>query len=627
MQVDASALTNANADSLATPQPFPSPSLDSVQSSIPAVPVSEPLPQSSNDTAVMLPAVQVLLAYLEQEGVDTIFGIPGGPLMPFFEGIFDRGKIRPIITKHEEGASFMADGYARVSGRLGVCCATTGPGATNALTGVACAYRDSVPILLVTAQVALSAFGKGAAQESSPLGIDIVDMYRDVTKASVMLMAPEKMADITRHLLRTGLTGRPGPIHLSLPADMMKKEVPVDVRSPLHYRSPPELFDRRSVKEAAKLLLQARNPVLLAGYGVHVGRAYKELRSLAERLAIPVATTQKGKGVFPEDHRLSLGVFGFAGSPQSDAVLLSEKTDLLLGVGTGFGELATHAWDKRVGANRRILQIDVDPNEIGKNYSVDVSLVGNSKHVLKELFYQLERETRWAEPLPDVLRREEELMEMKANTPRFLEAHKMEDDAVPLYPQRVIAEMQKALPRDSILFVDIGNVMSWALHYYKVLEPGGFFINMGFGSMGHAVAGAIGGKMAAPDRPVVALVGDGAFAMNGLEVHTAVENNIPVIWVVMNNGGHGMVHLGESMQFKGKFSTSIFKRPLNVAAIAEAVGALSFRVEKAGETEAAIRTALRSGRPSVIDVQIYRDCIPPMGMRLATLERFFSRPK
>jgi acetolactate synthase-1/2/3 large subunit len=627
MQADATSLVNANAEITAEPVLSPAPPPVPESPSVSPVPVSEPLPNSSNVPVTTLPAVQVLLAYLEQEGVDTIFGIPGGPLMPFFEGIFDRGKIRPIIAKHEEGASFMADGYARVSGRLGVCCATTGPGATNALTGVACAYRDSVPILLVTAQVALSAFGKGAAQESSPLGIDIVDMYRDVTKASVMLMTPEKISDITRHLLRTGLTGRPGPIHLSLPADMMKREAIADIRNPSHYRSPPELFDRRSVKEAAKLLVQARNPVILAGYGVHVGRAYDELRTLAERLAIPVATTQKGKGVFPEDHLLSLGVFGFAGSPQSDAVLLSEKTDLLLGVGTGFGELATHAWDQRLGANRKILQIDVDPNEIGKNYSVDVSLVGNSKHVLKELSFQLEREARWIETPPDLVRRKEELRVMKESIPRYLEAHKMEDDAAPLYPQRVIAEMQRALPRDTILFVDIGNVMSWALHYYKVLEPGGFFINMGFGSMGHGVAAAIGGKVAAKDRPVVALVGDAAFAMNGLEVHTAVENDIPVIWVVMNNGGHGMVHLGESMQFKGKFSTSIFKHPLNVAAIAEAVGALSFRVERAGETEAAIRKALQSGRPSVIDVQIYRDCIPPMGMRMATLERFFSRPK
>lgn len=585
------------------------------------IPLLPPIAESIPDT---LPAVQVLLAYLEQEGVDTIFGIPGGPLMPLFEGIFERGKIRPIIAKHEEGAAFMADGYARVSGRLGVCCATTGPGATNALTGIACAYRDSVPVMIITAQVALSAFGKGAAQESSPLGIDIVDMFKDVTKASVMLMTPEKVADITRHLLRTGLTGRPGPIHLSLPADMMKTNVPVDIRSPSQYRTPPELFDRRSVKEAAKLILRAEHPVILAGYGVHLGRAYDELKTLAERLKIPVATTQKGKGVFPEDHILSLGVFGFAGSPQADAMILSEKTDLLLAVGTGFGELCTHAWDPRVGANRQILQIDVDPREIGKNYPVDVSLVGNALHVLRELNYQIERDIRWMDHEIDYGQRLAVLRGMKASTPRFLDAKKMTDDALPLFPQRVIAEIQRALPSDAILFVDIGNVMAWALHYFVCREPGGFFINMGFGSMGHGVAAAIGGKMAAKDRAVVALVGDGSFAMNGMEVHTAVENNIPVIWVVMNNGGHGMVHLGEKMQFKGKFNTSIFKHPLNVAQIAEAVGAQSFRVERAGETEVALLKALQSGRPTVIDVRICPDTSPPMGMRMATLERFFT---
>jgi acetolactate synthase I/II/III large subunit len=267
-------------------------------------------------------AIELLLRYLEGEGVTHIFGIPGGPLMPLYEALFDRRRIRPILTRHEEGAAFMADGYARVSGRLGLCCTTTGPGATNALTGLACAYRDSVPILILTAQIATSAFGKGAAQESSPLGIDIVDLYKTTTKASVMLVSPEKMADMARHLLRTAFSGRPGPIHLSLPADMVKSPVPIDIRLPVEYRPQSEHFDRKSVKEAAKRLIRARRPVILAGYGVHLSRAYAELRSLAEKLRIPVATTPKAKGVFPEDHVLSLGVFGLAGSPQADAILL-----------------------------------------------------------------------------------------------------------------------------------------------------------------------------------------------------------------------------------------------------------------------------------------------------------------
>lgn len=571
-------------------------------------------------------AVAHLLRYLEGEGVDCVFGIPGGPLMPLYEAIFDRSKIRPIITKHEEGAAFMADGYARVSGRLGVCCTTTGPGATNALTGIAVAARDSVPVLLLTAQVATSAFGKGAAQESSPFGIDIVDLYKPATKASVMLVSPEKMPDIVRHLLRTALSGRPGPVHLSMPADMMKQSVREEVRFPKEYRTHSDQFDRRSVKEAAKHIMRARRPAILAGYGIHLSRAYDELRVLAEKFCIPVATTPKGKGVFPEDHLLSLGVFGMAGSPQADAVLLSEDTDVLLAVGTSLGEAATHAWDPRLVRGKTLMQIDVDPREIGKNYPVKVGLVGDAKQVLTELKHQIKRDSQWfdrganGEP-----RRLGDLRVLKAMHSRVVRPEGMNEASIPLNPQRVIGEMRRALPDDAILFVDIGNVMAWALHYYTVREPGTFFLNMGFGSMGHAVAGAVGGKLAAPDRPVVALAGDAAFAMNGMEVHTAVEHDIPVIWVVMNNGGHGMVHLGETRQFNGKFNTAMFKQPLDIAKMASAMGALSLHVEKPGGVELAISQALEANKPCVIEVAVDPEAVPPTGVRLETLERFFNK--
>ncbi|MBI4397098.1 MAG: thiamine pyrophosphate-binding protein [Elusimicrobia bacterium] len=578
-----------------------------------------------NKATRQLTAVQLLLRYLEAEGVGHIFGIPGGPLMPLYEAIFDFGKIRPILAKHEEGAAFMADGYSRVGGRLGVCCTTTGPGATNALTGIACAYRDSVPILILTAQIATAAFGKGAAQESSPLGIDIVDLYKTVSKASVMLVSPEKMGDMIRHLLRTGLTGRPGPIHLSLPADMMKRFVPGEIRTPSQYRPQTEIFDRKSVKESAKLLLRAKRPAILAGYGVHLSKAYQELRTLAERLKLPVATTPKAKGVFPEDHILSVGVFGLAGSPQADAVLLSEETDLLLTIGTSLGEASTHAWDPRLIQGKSLLQIDVDPREIGKNYPVNVGLVGDARQVLLELNFQVERDARWLENAMDHGERLAALRALKAIHPRFAERKSLLDESVPLKPQRVIYEMRRALPDNAILFVDIGNVMAWALHYFTVREPGTFFLNMGFGSMGHGMAAAIGGKLAAPERPVVALVGDGAFAMNGMEVHTAVENDIPVIWVVQNNGGHGMVHVGETIQFKGKFNTSLFKHPLDVAKIGEAMGALAIRVERPGELEEAIKKALEAERPTVIDVIVDPEAIPPTAIRIETLERFFNR--
>jgi len=578
--------------------------------------------QASRDTAVGL-----LLKYLEAEGADCIFGIPGGPLMPLYEAIFDSGKIRPIITKHEEGAAFMADGYARVSGRLGLCCTTTGPGATNALTGIACAKRDSVPVMLLTAQVATAAFGKGAAQESSPLGIDIVDIYKAVTKASLMLVAPGKIADTTRHLLRTALTGRPGPVHLSIPADMMKRPAAGELWRAEQYRARAELFDRRSVREAAGLLLRARRPAILAGYGVHLSRGYQQLKNLAERLNIPVATTPKAKGVFPEDHGLSLGVFGLAGSPQADAALLSAQTDLLLVVGSSLGEASTHAWDPRLAAGRSLLQIDADSMEIGKNYPVQVGLVGDAKRVMMEIGFELEREIQRMDPAPDLGARLDAVRELKTTHPRCIDAASMDDESFPLKPQRVIAELRRALPDEAILFVDIGNVMAWALHYFEARRPGTFFINMGFGSMGHGAAAAIGGKLAAPRRPVVALVGDGAFAMNGMEVHTAVENGIPVIWVVQNNGGHGMVHLGETMQFKGKFNTALFSHPIDVLKTAQSLGALAFKAERPGEVENFVRMGLAANRPTVIDARVDMKAYPPAAVRLETLERFFNKDR
>lgn len=587
-------------------------------------PSTEAAVQPVQTPAPTIPAIQLLLKYLEAEGVDCMFGIPGGPLMPLYEALFERGKIRPIISKHEEGAAFMADGYARVSGRLGVCCTTTGPGATNALTGLAVAYRDSVPMMIITAQIAIAAFGKGAAQESSPLGIDIVDLYKNVTKASIMLMAPEKMGDMTRHLLRTGLSGRPGPVHFSLPADMMKRPVPIDFRPPAQYRSAAEHFDRRSVREAAKILLKAKRPAILAGYGVHLSRCYSELKQLAERMRIPVATTPKAKGVFPENHLLSLGVFGLGGSPRADEMILSPDTDVLLAIGTSFGEAATHAWDPRVAQGKTLLQIDIDPREVGKNYPVNVSLIGDARQVVVELNYQLERDTRWLEEPFDAGNRLAHVRAVKAMHDQYADAKKMEDMSSPLKPQRVIAEMRKALADDAILFVDIGNVMAWALHYFEVREPGTFFINMGMGSMGHAVAGVVGGKLAAPMRQVVALVGDGAFAMNGMEVLTAVENDIPVVWVVINNGGHGMVHMGETIQFKGKFNTGLFNKPLKIAEMATAMGALSFRAEKPGDTERMLTAALASNRPAVVEIMVDQKECPPTAIRIETLEKFFN---
>ncbi|OGS08531.1 MAG: hypothetical protein A2270_11090 [Elusimicrobia bacterium RIFOXYA12_FULL_51_18] len=567
-------------------------------------------------------AAKLLMGYLKQEGVDYIFGIPGAPLMPLYEALFETGWITPILAKHEEGAAFMADGYARVSGKLGVCCATTGPGATNLITGVACAYADSIPMLVLTAQVAISSFGKGAVQESTYHGIDVVDMFKSVTKSSVMVPSAEKMSDVLRASLRIALSGRKGPVHINLPADFMKKNVNARMVHPEQYRVTACQFDRDAIREASKQLIHAKRPAILAGHGVNLAGAQEELRRLSERLNIPVATSPKAKGAFPENHIYSMGVLGFGASMRAEKYFLSGEVDVLLAVGTSLGESVTCGWDPRLEPSKALIQIDIDPREIGKNYPAARGILGDAKVALNELNYQVERDLRWIDKndRPDG----KWIEEFKNSIPRFDDPEKIISEDIPLKPQRIIKELRDALPDDAVLFVDIGTVMFWALQYFPVCEPGTFFLNLGHGSMGHAVAGCIGGRLARPDKPVVALVGDAAFAMNGMEVHTAVEMDIPVIWVVLNNGGHGLVYHGERLQFGGKFTSGIFKRRLNAAEIGRSLGAEPFEVNRPGELTSCLKAAMKSGRPCVINVNSDRDEAPPMGDRVKVLHKTFA---
>lgn len=566
----------------------------------------------------ILPAIHVLLRYLEGEGVDTIFGIPGGPITPLYEALYDRKKIRHVLAKHEQGAAAMADGYARVRGSLGVCCTTTGPGATNALTGIASAYADSIPVLILTAQVATRAFGKGAIQESTTYGVDLVKMFEPVTRLSVMLPTAERMPDLMKRALRAALSGRPGPVHLSLPADLVSQPIPY-VRYPWqHYRPHSETFDREAVEEAARLLVEAESPCILAGHGVTLSSAWEELLKLAERLRIPVATTPKAKGVFPEDHPLSLGVFGFAGHPRADGYLLSGRVDVLLAVGTSLGEFQTQAWHPRLQPSVGFIQVDLDPNEIGKNYSADVGITGDARATLQALHDRVDQTFKGAlqgDPLERI----------RAEIPRHVGAELMSSDGVPLKPQRVIAEMQALLPESTLLFVDTGNCITWAGHYYEVRRPVSYFQAMGFAAMGHGFASSIGGKVAAPGRPVVALGGDGAFAMSGMEIHTAVEHGIPVIWIVLNNGGHGMVYHGDRILMNRRLDSSTFRTGLDVYGVARSLGARAFQVDSPEAFRGALRDALGSGEPCVIDTRIDPEEVPhALRDRVATLKKFFS---
>lgn len=570
-------------------------------------------------------ASNLLLKYLESEGVKYIFGVPGAPLMPIYHAMYEAdSRIKPIIAKHEEGAAFMADGFARVSGRIGVCCGTTGPGTTNLITGIAASYSDSIPILVLTAQVATTVFGKGAVQEST--GEDrcfaAADIFKQITKNSLMVFSAENLSFIIRKALRAALNPRMGPVHLSLPPDIMRKEVSTKDVLLESYKVETSFFDREKIKEAAGLILRAKKPVLLVGFGVILSEAAKEVIDLADLLSIPVATTPQGKGSFPEDHPLSIGVFGLAGTKTSSVMILENpEVDLLLSIGMSFDEWGTNAWDPRLKGEKILVQIDIDPSQIGKNYSVNLGLVGDAKTVLRELWFEVQRQIKETKYVP--LRSVEEITSFKTKYPLFNEIEKMDSDEFPIKPQRLISDLRKTLPRDCNFFIDAGNNMVWSIHYLQVFYPRSFNTTLRFSPMGYSIPAAIGGKLAAPEKPVVAICGDGGFMMHGLEVATAVNYGIPVIWVVLNDSRMNMIYQGEQLQNKKGLENYCFK-PVNIAKVAEGMGALGIRVEKPNEIIPAIHEALSANRPTVLDVLIDPDEISPIKERILAIQKFMK---
>jgi acetolactate synthase-1/2/3 large subunit len=595
-------------------------------------------------------AADLLLKYLEQFGVKHIFGIPGGALEPLYAAIERNKNIEAVLTKHEQGAAFMADGYARVSRSLGVCCATTGPGSTNLITGVASAFADSIPVLVITAQVPTKFFGKGALQESTHSGVDIVDIFKSFTKYSAMVMSAEKMTDVVTHALRIALSGRMGPVHINIPKDVFAgKVINAHVIPAKEFIPDSKYFSRGGIKKAAALLIEAKKPAILVGNGVLLSDSTDNVVRLAELLCAPVTTTPKAKGGFPENHPLSLGVFGLAGSPLSESYLLERKkecaaadtkedeskqnhrsrrssVDLLITLGTSLNEWGTHAWDSRLIPDNGIIQVDIDPYEFGKNYPFLVDLMGDAKVITRELTYEVQRQLDHSssERLKDFENRKEErgksLAIFKMNCSKYFEKEKMDSEAVPIKPQRLMKDINNALPKDAIVFVDIGNNLAWATHYLDINLPNTYFAGVGFASMGYGVAAAIGAKFASPKSTVVAIVGDGGFLMNGMEVATAVNYDKQVIWIVENNSQLGMVkHSRKLLNIKYTAPSDEFKE-VDFVSIAKGLGAKGLRLTKPGEINRKLMEALiASGESVVLDVVIDNTETPPFHSRIRAL--------
>lgn len=568
--------------------------------------------------------VDVFLRYLKAEGVEIVYGIPGGLLFPFFEAIERDPDLQLVVCRHEEGAAFMADGFARISGRLAVCAGTGGPGSTNLLTGVAVAFADGVPMLVVTGQAASHALGKGAAQETTREDMDIVAMFAPVTKYSAMVTSAGGLPHHLRRALRLALTGRPGPVHLNVPVDIWEGTINEDWFDPKTYRPSTQPFDRKAVQHASDALVSAEYPVLLVGSGAREAAASGQVMALAELLPCRVATTPRAKGVFPEDHPLSLGVLGFAGHQDATRTILGDDVDVLLTVGASLNETTTLNWEERLRPSGTFIQLDIDPDRIGRNYPVDVALVGDAQSILLELVYHLHRQiredvvvaSRWADAQP--LRRGHE---------RYLDPELRVSNQRPLTPQRWRVELEEVLPDDAVIFSDIGGHMLFNVHHLCIGRNQQFVLNLGFGSMGHGTVAPIGAAMSARGPRVFAIIGDGCFAMNGMELITAVEYDVPVIWIVENNGMHGITWHGSKKLGKGgqPLSSIVLRQPMDVAAIARAMGLAAWTVDAPGSIQDAVNRALSQTVPCLIEVRVDGMISPPLGGRVDSLAGFIRR--
>ena len=566
--------------------------------------------------------VDVFLRYLEAEGTTHVFGIPGGLLHPLMAAIESTSALTLVVTKHEEGAAFMADGFARTTGKLAVCAGTSGPGATNLVTGVACAFADGVPMLVVTGQAASHSLGRGAAQETAREDIDIVEMFRPITKYSAMVTSAGTFSHHLRRALRQALTGRRGPVHLNVPVDLWERSAEEDWFDPCTYRPDTRAFDRLAVQRAAEALLAARYPVMLVGSGVAAARAEEHLRVLAELIRARVATSPRAKGIFPEDDPLSLGIFGNAGHRDARDTILGNHVDVLFTVGTSLGETSTFNWTPRLRPSGALIQLDIDADRIGRNYPVNIPLVGDAQAILVELAYHIHRRirdgvpsaSRWGESLP-----------LERGHDRYDSALARTSDDVPLTPERWRVDLEEVLPDDATIFSDIGAHMLFNMHHLCIRRGQRFFINLGFGSMGHGTVAPIGAALATPDRPIFALVGDGCFAMNGMELITAAELDLPVIWIVESNNMHGITwHCSKLLSRGTPMRAAVYKRPLEVAALARAMGLHARVVDRPGQMQDAVRELVRVQGPGVIEVRVDPTVVPPLGERAKALAGFIE---
>ena len=555
-----------------------------------------------------LNGAQILCESLVKEGVEVIFGFPGGALLPLYDVLPQYPQLRHILVRHEQGAAHAADGYARATGKVGVCLATSGPGACNLVTGIANAHLDSSPIVAITGQVARPFIGKDAFQE-----IDITGITVPITKHNYLVLRADELATMVKEAFHIARSGRPGPVLLDIPRDVFIEE------ATFHYPEKVELRGYRptvhghvaQIKKAAKLINESNRPVILAGRGVIISGAYEELKELAEKAQIPVITTLLGISCFPENHILSLGMLGMHG--MACANLAVDATDLIIAIGMRFDDRATG----RVSGfapHAQVIHIDVDPAEIGKNVRVTVPIVGEVKNVLRVLNKQLDARTHvdWMQQVEE-WHREHPLV--------------VSHESEKLLPQYVVSKICEVTKGDAIVVTGVGQNQMWAAQHFCYQKPNSLISSGGLGTMGFELPAAIGAKVGRPEETVWAIAGDGGFQMTIQELGTAVQDKIAVKIAILNNGYLGMVRQWQALFYGRRYVATPLSGP-DFVKVAEAYGLPGMRVTENSQVVPAIRKAMKHQGPFLIDFVIEpEENVYPMVAPGSTLAEILEDPR
>ncbi|HOS82576.1 MAG TPA: biosynthetic-type acetolactate synthase large subunit [Methanolinea sp.] len=536
----------------------------------------------------MKTGAKILIEGLQREGVETLFGYPGGVVLPIYDELYN-SSLRHILVRHEQAAAHAADGFARASGRVGVCLATSGPGACNLVTGIATAYMDSVPIVALTGQVPTNLLGNDAFQES-----DITGITMPITKHNYLVKRTEDLGHVVREAFFIARTGRPGPVLIDLPKDVSTKEIdfeyPESENVSLRGYQPTYRGHSRQIDRALELLLEAERPLLYIGGGVISSNAAEELLQFAESLMIPVTTTLMGLGAIPCDHPLNLGMLGMHGTRYANYAVT--ESDLLIAIGVRFDDRVTGKLDT-FASQAKIIHVDIDPAEIGKNKRVDVPIVGDAKSVLKEMIARIQKKKDY----------EKWLARIRAWKEKYPMRYPKDGS---LRPQFIIEELSALLKGEGIIVSEVGQNQMWTAQYFGFKKPRTWITSGGLGTMGYGFPAAMGAHFARPDEVVFDIAGDGSFQMNIQELGTVSHYRIPVKVAILNNRFLGMVRQWQELFYDRRYSYTELP-PVDFVKVANAYGIDGMRVEDPSDVRAALSTAIETDGPFVLDFRIERE--------------------